>query len=134
MDAPTTPGVRPFVIHGSHAAALAKLEEGTHLVCPAHQNLVPVQLQVVPLAEGQNPKAAFHSFLASRQNWLDQLAVGQAELEDNPLPLLPVLRIYDEQGPTVDLRTGLMAPGFPDGSVLWSFVLSALPLPSELLT
>jgi hypothetical protein len=123
-----------ILLSGPHAVALARMEEGTHLFYPAHENLVPVQVAVLPLQEGENPAARFTTFQNDRRAWLHRLAEGNAALEINPLALRPVLRIYDSQGPTVDLRTGLLTPKLPDGDVLRNFVLAALPLPPELLT
>jgi hypothetical protein len=44
----------------------------------------------------------------------------------------PVIRIYDEKGLTVDLRSGLMTTGMPLASDLRTFLLSMLALPEEL--
>jgi hypothetical protein len=46
---------------------------------------------------------------------------------------LSVIRVYVEQGGTLDLRTGLMTLRMPTARELRAFLLSMLPLPEELL-
>jgi hypothetical protein len=140
-----------LVVKGPHAEALARVEEGTHLFCPAHENLVPVQVGVRPLADGEDPAAAFAALAESRRGWLTQLAEGTATVDDDPFRLRPVLRVYDEQGATLDLRTGLLSPTLPSpearerfahhdelprdlAEAVRTFVLAALPLPPEFLS
>ena len=50
------------------------------------------------------------------------------ESGDDPLPLLPVLRVYNEGGSTIDLRTGLVGRG----TFMRDFLAATLPLPPEL--
>jgi hypothetical protein len=44
----------------------------------------------------------------------------------------PVIRIYDAAKETVDLRTGLTAPGIVSAADIRRFVTAALPGPAEL--
>jgi ATP-dependent Clp protease ATP-binding subunit ClpC len=120
-------------IRGPHALSLARFEEGTHLFCAAHQNPVLYQVGTLPLAESEDPLTRFAALLEERRTWLERVAEGQAEARDNPLPLLPVLRVIDTLGPTVDVRTGMIGPAWPEADALREFFLSALPLPPELL-
>ncbi len=129
---PAPPPVGLIEVRGSHALALARFEEGTHLFCPAHANVNPVQVGVLSLAEGEDPGARLAALLATRESRCDRLAKGDVDGEGAPVPLLPVLRIYDEHGPTVDVRTGLLSPTRAGAAELQTFLLSALPLPPEL--
>ena len=124
-------------IQGPHALALARLEEGTHLFCPARANVTPAQVGVVPLTENEDPQTRFTALWANRQAWRDRSAKGDADVASDPMPLLPVLRIYEEHGPTVDIRTGLLSPTsiaqLAEADELRTFLFSVLPLPPELV-
>lgn len=60
------------------------------------------------------------------------LARGEAEPEDDPLAIGPVVRRYEENGPTLDLRTGLITHEWPGARDLRTFLLAQLPTPREL--
>ena len=145
---PGTSTATLLVIRGPHAEALARLEEGTHLFCPAHENLVPVQVGVLPLSDEENPSAAFAEVEKVRSLWLEKVAAGLATPEDDPQRLRPVLRVYEEEGSTIDLRTGQLVPTFPSPEAREAFstqqrlpvdlvdalhdmILGVLPLPPE---
>jgi ATP-dependent Clp protease ATP-binding subunit ClpC len=121
------------VVKGPHALPLAAVEEGTHLFCPAHEGVQPVQVTVLPVAEGQEPLAVLHAHLDERRRWLEQLVKGQAAADDDPFWLGPVLRVYDHEGSVLDLRSGLAVPMTRVDEYLRTFILAALPLPPELL-
>jgi hypothetical protein len=120
--------MKALVVSGPHALAMASLEEGTHLFCPPHANLVPVP--VWTLAAACNDVAEFSH---RRREWLRALADGSGRVEDDPYPLPPVVRIYNADGPTFDLRSGLSAPGNPTPDDLRTFLLATLPPPPELM-
>ena len=44
-------------------------------------------------------------------------------------PLGPVLRLYDPDSATLDLRTGLLCEGLPTGDDLRRLILATLPSP-----
>jgi hypothetical protein len=51
----------------------------------------------------------------------------------NERPILgPLVRFYDEGGPTLDLRSGLSSSGFPVPAEWKRLILAGLPLPAEL--
>jgi ATP-dependent Clp protease ATP-binding subunit ClpA len=120
-----------MLLKGTHALAVARVEEGTHLFCPGHESLLPVQVSVLPLGDEEDPLAAAAALHERRRAWLQAMMNGQ-ETED-PWRLLPVVRVYDDKGSTLDLRSGLLTPTPPAPEALRTFILSALPLPSELL-
>ena len=72
-------------------------------------------------------------FLRQRQReheqWQQRLLQGDAVMSDDPWRLQPVLRLYQEQGGSLDLRTGL-AWRANEVSPPW---IKALVLPPELL-
>ncbi len=108
-----TGGRHQLLLSGVSAYALALIEQGTHLFLSKEEALVPIRVTVA--AGGSLPEDSFT--LAK-------------ELESD---LPPVIRLYDEAGATLDLRSGLMTEGLPLSSALRSFLLSNLPLPEEFL-
>jgi len=118
-----------LVVRGLTALPLARVEEGTHLFSPVHGGLVLVQVHAWPVPEGADPQAVLSARLEERRRWQQELAEGHASADNDPLRLLPVLRIYNENGTTVDLRTGLLGRTLP---ALYPFVVGTLPLPPKL--
>jgi hypothetical protein len=119
-----------LVVQGPHALPLLRMEAGTHLFCPRRGMVEPVLVDVLPLADGVEPTAAVDGRLAERQKWLEALTQGRATVVDDPFRPGPVLRIYEERGEGVDLRTGMTVTG--EGII--ANLLSVLPLPPEVVT
>jgi ATP-dependent Clp protease ATP-binding subunit ClpA len=117
---------RYLVLRGPHALALAQQEAGVHLFCPAHGAIEPVLVLALVVAAEIEPDAVVHAWITQRQGWLEALGRGEAKAADDPLNPGTVLRLYPDQAPMVDLRTGLT------GADLASCLLAALPLPPEL--
>ena len=67
----------------------------------------------------------------TRRAWRERVDRGEAELEDDPFPMGPVVRIYDERSATVDLRTRISVPRWPEAADLWTFLGSTLSLGDE---
>ena len=67
----------------------------------------------------------------ARRAWLERVDRGEAALEDDPFPLGPVVRVYDERSATVDLRTRTSVARWPEAGDLWTFLGSSLPLGDE---
>lgn len=124
--------VRALAVSGLHALAVGAVEHGTHLFCLRHANLAPVPVWTLPSASN-DAAATVAGFSRRRRQWLRDLADGSGRVEENPYPLPPVVRIYNADGPTFDLRSGLSAPGNPTPDDLRTFVLAALPPPPELI-
>ncbi|HEV3436347.1 MAG TPA: AAA family ATPase [Gemmata sp.] len=90
-------------VKGVHARSLALSEAGTHLFLPKHGGPVPVRVDVC-------------------DSWPPQLA--------DPFAFGPILRIYPEEQPVADVRTGLVSPlpGRPEfADAFRTFTLAALP-------
>jgi len=117
----TGPGIWP----------LTMAEAGVHLFCRQHENLLPVQVSVF-VADQRTLAEQIETQLGHREQWLKQLATGQALVADDPLPLGPIVRIYDESGPTLDLRSGLSLSAYPTPADWKRLVLAGLSLPPEL--
>jgi hypothetical protein len=83
---------------------------------------------VWPVAEGVDPADVYGAQQWQREEWLGRRTAGEW-MEEDPLRLLPVRRLYHEDGKTVDLRTGLASPKRPR---LKGLILATLPLPPEL--
>jgi ATP-dependent Clp protease ATP-binding subunit ClpC len=122
--------LRALAVSGPLALALAGAEQGTHLFCPRHANLLPVPVWVLPVAN--DAAATVAQFSGCRREWLRSLADGHGCLDDDPCSLPPVVRVYNAQGPTFDLRSGLSVPGVPMPDDLRTFLLATLPPPPEL--
>lgn len=89
------------------ATTLTALEEGTHLFCPEHGGLVPVQVLAWPVPDGVEPAAV----------------VSAQQVEGG---LRPVVRIYQGETRIVDLRSCEAATYLKE-----EWLLGALPLPPE---
>jgi ATP-dependent Clp protease ATP-binding subunit ClpA len=96
----TRPGDFAFEVKGVHARPLALTEAGTHLVLPRHGGPAPVRVDVT-------------------DRW-------PAELPD-PRAFGPVVRVYPEGQPILDVRTGLVAAVSYSPNALRAFTLAALP-------
>jgi hypothetical protein len=124
-------GQRSLLLEMPGIAAILAVETGTHVFTPVRGNIVPVQVIVTPIGE-QNALDILQSLRARDHQWRKDLARGAAAPGDDPFPLLPVLRLYDSSSVTVDLRSGLVATGYPTSEEVRKFVLSQLPLAAEL--
>ena len=93
-------------LDGPLASVLAPLEAGTHLFVSPDEGYTAL---VVSTCTDMDPEST-----VSR---------------DQP----PVLRIYSDPGATLDIRSRLLAPGTLGKAELRAFILSALPLPRELI-
>ena len=97
------PGVYVVPLKGVHARALALTEVGTHLYLPKHGGPIPLRVDVLDAWPSEVP---------------DPFAFG------------PILRVYAEGQPVVDVRTGLVSP-LPTRSdfveSFRAFTLAALP-------
>jgi hypothetical protein len=113
-----TSDTEALVVTGLDALKLTKLEEGTHLFIPRQGNLVPIQVNVSPLVEAEDRGSA-----RREENENDSQAIADD---------LGVIRIYEEDGVTLDLRSGLLTLRIPSPQELRAFVLAMLPLPEEL--
>jgi hypothetical protein len=101
-------------------------ERGTHLMYPAGENLVPVQVNLIPLVEGADSAVAAKEHLASRRRWREAVAAGRGRVEEDPTPLGPVVRVYDPGSVTLDLRTGLLCPSLATAEDVRRFIVGRL--------
>jgi hypothetical protein len=109
---------------GAHG--LLRREEGTHLFLMPNR-ILPVQVWVLPLADDDVVMAMISAFMDRRKRWR---AAGGGE-ENDPWRHLPVVRVYDDNSATADLRSGLVAQGMPTEQDLRRFILASLTLPEE---
>ncbi|MGE0132836.1 MAG: AAA family ATPase [Blastocatellales bacterium] len=125
-----------LLARGAGASQLAGAEQGTHLYFDEHETIVPVQVMVFPLRPGARTREAIREEIRERRRWIEKLTTNEASVNDDPHPLGPVIRIYDQASgqtkTTVDLRSGLTIPRFPVMDDLRSFLSSSLELPAEL--
>jgi ATP-dependent Clp protease ATP-binding subunit ClpA len=115
--------------------AVARLltgEGGMHLFHAPGQNILPVQVSVLPLAAGQDVAQVIGERQAARGSWRQRPASGERVAETDEDPSGRVIRVYDQAAATLDLRTGLLCDGLPRGEDLRRFVLAALPIPAAL--
>jgi hypothetical protein len=121
-----------LVLQGPPATSLARVEAGTHLIRPAHEPAVLLQVVAVPLADGADARATLAALAASRRDWQDRLEAGRAGWDEDPFPLGPVVRVYEEPGSGRDLRTGRPIPTPLLVDARRALILESLPLPDEL--
>ena len=120
-----------FILHlaGPGIWPLARAEAGIHMICRQQENLIPVQVAVLPRSESGD---VVQQIIAKREAWLASLRDGRATTADDPFPLGDILRFYDVAGPTIDLRSGLSQQTFPKPKEWKTLLLAGLPLPPEL--
>jgi ATP-dependent Clp protease ATP-binding subunit ClpC len=87
-------------VKGFHARLLAQSDMGTHLVLPKQGGPVPVRVDVI-------------------EGWPAALA--------EPFTFGPIVRIYPEGQPILDVRTGLIAPQPYAPELIRAMTLAALP-------
>ncbi|HTN75726.1 MAG TPA: AAA family ATPase [Pirellulaceae bacterium] len=128
------PGNRPRLsalrIAGPGVWPLAMLEAGVHLFCRQQENLLPVQVAVLPIDSTDEPPLT--RFARLREEWLAKLSADETQLAEEPWPLGNVVRFYDEGGSTLDVRTGASVAQFPTTNQWKRLLLEGLPLPPEL--
>jgi ATP-dependent Clp protease ATP-binding subunit ClpC len=120
-----------LLVSGPGIWPLARAEAGVHFYCRRHENLLPIQVTVLPAAAGDGVERQIDEWYAARRRWLTDLAAGRASTTDDSCRLGAIVRFYDEAGATLDLRTGRSLPRFPTADEWKSLVLGGLPLPAE---
>jgi hypothetical protein len=133
VKSPADSGLSALRLAGPFALALAEAESGTHVAIDDDGRLILLQVLALPLPPEQCVQSAVEDFANRREIWLRAAADGQATIEADPMPLLPVRRVYEQSGTTIDLRTSLAIDGWPNADELRRMLLSGLPLPSELM-
>lgn len=109
-----------LIVSGPQAHTLARIEEGRHLFCPAHEGLVPIEVRFLALADDGEANSLFDR---------EDLNLGETTAPSDAV----TIRVYEENGVALDLRSGLMTMRMPTPQELRALVLSILPLPEELL-
>jgi hypothetical protein len=117
-----------LLVRGAAAPAVARCVEGTHLCCPRHGGLVPVQVLVWPVAAGEDPGAMLAAQVRHHERCLQDRARNPAAFVEDPFRPRPVVCIYNERDGMLDLRTGLTVAPYQNNE----WLLRALPLPPEL--
>ncbi len=111
-------------IRGVNVFALARVEEGVHLFYTKQEQLVPIQVRVLPLSES-DARTALREYATQHRPVSNDNALNNKRLS--------VVRLYEENGATLDLRSGLMTLKMPTVKELRALLLAALPLPVELM-
>lgn len=119
-----------FLIEGFGARLLTEGEDGLWLHHVAGSGLAPIQVLTFALNPGEEPATAVQRACDAREEWQRKLGRGEARASDDPFKLRPVLRILDERGNCVDLRTDATTPETAEGRDLRHFICGVLP-PSQ---
>jgi len=112
-------------------ARVITVEQGTHLFEASAREMIVVQVSVQPLRSengGMNP--AQHD--APRPTGFIPPPISEDRVAPELQPLRPVIRSYQSNGMTTDLRSGLAVRGFPAADDLRKFIRAQLPWPAEL--
>ncbi|MCI0488659.1 MAG: AAA family ATPase [Blastocatellia bacterium] len=120
-----------IVVTGAQAPALAKGEAGTHLFYPAQDSFAPIRVEVLPVADEEDVRSVIER---NSGQWSVVSGRSDSSLTDvglSPSQSLPVIRVYDKEGRTLDLRSGLLTLKTPTAPELRAFLLAGLPLPQE---
>ncbi|MEW6125590.1 MAG: AAA family ATPase [Acidobacteriota bacterium] len=115
------------LIQGVNVLALAKPETGAHLFYTAKEQLVPLQIHVLPVID-HSAAATIRRFAESQKRRLSE----PVDTNETDLNEASVIRVYEENGATLDLRSGLMTLKMPTTKELRALLLAALPLPMEM--
>jgi ATP-dependent Clp protease ATP-binding subunit ClpA len=115
-----------FAVTGPAVGRLMETEAGTQLVFSDSGSLAPMIVQVLPMAQDDDPVSAALK--------LGIAPVNSDARSSEPFKIPPVVRIHFERdaGGAADLRSGLITPRSPTLSEMRAFLLAALPLPLEL--
>jgi ATP-dependent Clp protease ATP-binding subunit ClpA len=121
--APLYPGSY-LEVRGWHARKLLATEVGTHLFCPAHAGVIPVQVSVLPVVTDSH--AAIADWFAKREQRRRDVGAVPLDPTDDPDRFGPVVRIYHSPGSVFDLRSGMIASNPPDAQAMRGFLLAPL--------
>jgi ATP-dependent Clp protease ATP-binding subunit ClpA len=124
-------GVALLIVKGPNARIVADAESGTHLFLPFHERFIPVQVGALDLAENQEPAERFAALQEQRAVWHGAVVRGQTGVTEYPCPWRPVVRIYEQQGKMLDVRTGAISSTLLEPGQMQTFLLDSLPLPVE---
>jgi ATP-dependent Clp protease ATP-binding subunit ClpC len=103
-----------LLMEGPGAGVVAAAEQGTHLIVDAHAGVEPVQALALSLGRADDPLTAALSLYERDLSWRDAMAAGQAGPQEDPLPLGPIVRVYDKPPQAratwriLDVRSGLL--------------------------
>lgn len=98
------PGLLAFTLAGPCIWPLVARERGIHLFRREHENLIPVQMSVVPV-NGDDDAACFAKHLDEYETWRNKLALGEATLGENPVRIGKVIRVYEQDGSVTDFAS-----------------------------
>jgi ATP-dependent Clp protease ATP-binding subunit ClpA len=127
---PAHPCERALLLEMPGIAPLMSLEQGTHLFTGKDRKMSIVQAIITTIGD-RDPADLLAEQRCADQSWRAELRGGIAEPAKEPFPLLPVLRVYDTTGLTIDARSGLAVRGLPSSAEMRKFVLSQAPWPAE---
>ncbi|MCI0339462.1 MAG: AAA family ATPase [Acidobacteria bacterium] len=127
-----------FVARGWQAVTLAKIEEGTHLFIEL-DIIEPVQVKVLALDPQADPRSKVEEYRRRHGSARDIPATGDETIEaaeDSGLlkfdPVIRINHVLTTQA-SVDLRSGLTTTNVLLPESMRALLLSALPLPHELI-
>ena len=121
--------LKAHVISGSFVWPLLLQEQGTHLIRQSSGNLLPVQLSLLAIDGTVDAATAILDHEAERDDWLDKLAAGESTLAENPFTPGPIIRTYDADGVTEDMRSRIQIDGWPSVKQLNEMLFSGLERP-----
>ena len=102
--------------HRARHLAAGRGEAGIHVLCRQHENLLPVQVVVIPATE-RAAREQVEAYYQRREAWLAELAAGRLERATIRWHPRPLVRFYDEGGPDArPAQRHLAAQAFPRSS------------------
>jgi hypothetical protein len=128
---PTHQCERALLLEMPGIVPLMLLEQGTHLFTGKERKMTIVQA-IMTNAGDRDPGDLLADQRSADRSWQAGLRGGIAEPAGEPFPLLPVLRVYDRIGLTIDVRSGLAIRGLPTSAEVRKFLLSQVIWPEEL--
>jgi ATP-dependent Clp protease ATP-binding subunit ClpA len=107
LDQSAFKGDKALIVNAPHALMLTQLEKGTHLFIDESGQLNPVEVRVFEVKD-KNPIETISNLNQEYREWLLQFNEGQTSQEENPAKLQEVVRIYEEGGQVLDLKSGFV--------------------------
>jgi hypothetical protein len=125
------PGAAGIVVSGYLAHDLCAALAGLHLWCSA-SGLLPLHAIAQQVPAEADPFEVAKQMDDRRREWAEAVARGEASPDDDPLPHGDVLQVHFDEGPVLDVRTGMVSRERPSLSLLSSWLLATFDLPEVL--
>ncbi|MBK8208231.1 MAG: ATP-dependent Clp protease ATP-binding subunit [Planctomycetes bacterium] len=120
-------GSDEVVVSGYLAQPLTQALAGTYLHVSDH-GLTPLRVLAAEVPRGDDAKQHAARLQSERRAWAQAVARGEASPDHDPVPARPVRQVLVANGPTLDVRGGMLSRERPTLALLAQWLLCGLPL------